>query len=224
YPSQIKRRHEYQLKVIRNILEASRNYIFEKHLLPEIPYISNYVTPFFFPRIGNSLCPAGFTSFTVDADGEIYLCDSAILSNFFKIGNVKESFPATFKNILVLQDKIVSSLSKCRDCWAMGFCGGSCHIARIQDKIDSEYCNYIKNRSLSIINLLCRVTPDQIIKWYKNRKINKRNKKKGKIEFYQKLHNVFYFHDELIKRLTHLRPLYISFLSNEKRNLYQNCR
>ncbi|MBN2558431.1 MAG: thioether cross-link-forming SCIFF peptide maturase [Clostridia bacterium] len=85
--------------------------------------ISLYNSPCIFKRI--NACGAGFEYAAVTPDGEIYACHRLAGEESFRMGTV---FEGKLSRELAgrMQRNNVTTIAKCRDCWARYFCSGGC--------------------------------------------------------------------------------------------------
>ena len=93
-------------------------------------------------------CPAGKTDVSVDAEGDIYPCDSFIGIEEFRLGNVCTRMDEDKRRgFLALR---VDEKHTCTSCWARYLCGGGCYYSGWlatgrMDTPDSIKCDLIRH-------------------------------------------------------------------------------
>lgn len=111
-------------------------------------------------------CSAGYSSFSLAANGDIYLCHRFNNVAGMKLGNIREGMNLERRSKFLEEHYVSERLGACKTCWAAAFCGGTCYHTTFSstgetNPINHVHCAYTKEMVKSALNIYVSITPEQ---------------------------------------------------------------
>ena len=112
-------------------------------------------------EVMNYPCGAGLGLFSIDPQGQLYLCQRFTGQDEFCMGDIFKGF--NLENLETFRDQAeISNKADCRRCWVRTICTGGCyHEACVREgshlKPNLHYCEWIKQWSEIGLDTYCRL-------------------------------------------------------------------
>ncbi len=111
-------------------------------------------------------CSAGYSSFSLATNGDIYLCHRFNNIAGMKLGNIREGMNLERRTQFLGEHHISERQGACNPCWAAAFCGGTCYHTTFSttgetNPINNVHCVYTKEMVKSALNIYVSISPEQ---------------------------------------------------------------
>jgi uncharacterized protein len=116
-------------------------------------------------EVMNYPCGAGLGLFSVDPQGDLYLCQRFTGQDAFRMGDVFEGFDGDRLDRF-REEADISNKEACKNCWARTICTGGCyHEACVREgshlRPNLHYCEWIRKWTEVGLQTYCRIAADR---------------------------------------------------------------
>ncbi len=111
-------------------------------------------------------CMAGYSSFSLAVNGDIFLCHRFNNVAGAKFGNIRDGISADQRERFLTSHLVYERQGACKTCWGADVCGGTCYHAAFASGKDTRvtdelHCTYLKAMLQSALNIYVSLTPEQ---------------------------------------------------------------
>lgn len=103
-------------------------------------------------------CSAGYSSFALAANGDMFLCHRFNNISGLKLGSIREGLNEERRTQFLEEHHVSERRGPCKTCWAAAFCGGTCYHATFAstgetNPVNPLHCAYTKEMVKSALNI-----------------------------------------------------------------------
>lgn len=111
-------------------------------------------------------CAAGYSSFSLAANGDIYLCHRFNNIDSMKLGNIKEGIILERRREFLESHHLSIRHGECKTCWVGPICGGTCYHTTYSLTCDTHtinrlHCAYTEELVKSALNIYVSLTSEE---------------------------------------------------------------